>query len=114
MGEAVKRFGVPKIFNTDQGSQFTSEAFADVLKNHGIAISIDGKGGWIENVFVERLRRSVKDKDVYLHSYEPPAELSVGLTGYFDFYNARRRHTPLDRRTPGAVYFEQANRQLAA
>ncbi len=85
--EALQRFGAPDIFNTDQGSQFTSEAFTDVLKAHGIDISMDGKGRWVDNVFVERLWRSVKYEDVYLRAYETPTELRAGLTRYFEFYN---------------------------
>jgi len=112
--EALRRFGAPEIFNTDQGSQFTSEAFTDVLKEHRIAISMDGKGRWVDNVFVERLWRSVKYEDVYLRAYETPTELRAGLARYFEFYNTRRRHSALDRRTPDAVYFEQANPELAA
>jgi putative transposase len=112
--EALRRFGAPEIFNTDQGSQFTSEAFTGVLKDHGIAISMDGKGRWVDNVFVERLWRSVKYEDVYLRAYETPTELRAGLARYFEFYNAARRHSALDRRTPDAVYFDQADRELAA
>jgi len=112
--EALQRFGPPDIFNTDQGSQFTSEAFTGVLKDHGIAISMDGKGRWMDNVFVERLWRSVKYEDVYLRAYETPTELRTGLARYFTFYNTRRRHSALDRRTPDAVYFEQAKRKMAA
>jgi putative transposase len=112
--EALQRFGAPEIFNTDQGSQFTSEAFTDVLKAHGIAISMDGKGRWVDNVFVERLWRSVKYEDVYLRAYETPTELRGGLARYFEFYNTRRRHSALDRRTPDAVYFDQETRQRAA
>jgi putative transposase len=112
--EAIQRFGAPEIFNTDQGAQFTSDAFTGVLKDHGIAISMDGKGRWVDNVFVERLWRSVKYEDVYLHAYETPAQLRNGLARYFDLYNTRRRHSALDRRTPDAVYFEQVTRQRAA
>ena len=112
--EALQRYGAPDIFNTDQGSQFTSEAFTDVLKDHGINISMDGKGRWVDNVFVERLWRSVKYEDVYLRAYETPTELRAGLGRYFEFYNTRRRHSALDRRTPDAVYFEQATPELAA
>jgi putative transposase len=112
--EALGRFGTPEIFNTDQGSQFTCEAFTDVLKDHGIDISMDGKGRWVDNVFVERLWRSVKYEDVYLRAYETPTELRNGLKRYFEFYNTRRRHSALDRRTPDAVYFEQGNQELAA
>ena len=112
--EALARYGAPEIFNTDQGAQFTSEAFTDVLKAHGVAISMDGKGRWIDNVFIERLWRSVKYEDIYLRAYETPAALRAGLTRYFDFYNTRRRHTALDRRTPDAVYFEQVAVNTAA
>ena len=112
--EALKRFGAPEIFNTDQGAQFTSEAFTGVLKAHGVAISMDGKGRWVDNVFVERLWRSVKYEDVYLRAYETPAALRAGLNRYFEFYNTRRRHTALDRRTPDAVYFEQIAPERAA
>ena len=112
--EAIQRFGAPEIFNTDQGSQFTSEAFTDALKSHGIDISMDGKGRWVDNVFVERLWRSVKYEDVYLHAYETPTELRAGLARYFTFYNTRRRHSALDRRTSDAVYFDQANQKWVA
>jgi putative transposase len=112
--EALERFGAPEIFNTDQGAQFTSEAFTGVLKSHGIAISMDGKGRWVDNVFVERLWRSVKYEDVYLRAYETPSQLRAGLTRYFRFYNARRRHSALDRHTPDAVYFKQTASTLAA
>jgi putative transposase len=112
--EALQRHGAPEIFNTDQGSQFTSEAFTDVLKSHDIAISMDGKGRWVDNVFVERLWRSVKYEDVYLRAYETPMELRAGLARYFEFYNRRRRHTALDRRTPDAVYYDQDVHSLAA
>jgi putative transposase len=111
--EALRRFGRPEIFNTDQGAQFTSEAFTGVLQNHGISISMDGKGRWVDNVFVERLWRSVKYEDVYLRAYETPAQLRRGLARYFDFYNARRRHSALDRRTPDAVYFDQVTGERA-
>ena len=97
-----------------QGAQFTSEAFTGVLKAHDIEISMDGKGRWVDNVFVERLWRSVKYEDVYLRAYETAAALRDGLTRYFDFYNTRRRHSALDRRTPDAVYFEQEPPDLAA
>ncbi len=103
--EALTRFGPPEIFNTDQGAQFTSLAFTAVLKARGVSISMDGRGRWLDNVFVERLWRSVKYEDVYLRAYETPATLRTGLARYFDFYNSRRRHAALDRRTPDAVYF---------
>ena len=112
--EALRRFGAPEIFNTDQGAQFTSEAFTGVLKENGVDISMDGKGRWVDNVFVERLWRSVKYEDVYLRAYETPTELRAGLGRYFEFYNTRRRHSALDRRTPDAVYFDPAAPELAA
>ncbi len=112
--DAIQRFGPPEIFNTDQGCQFTSETFTGVLKAHGIAISMDGKGRWVDNVFVERLWRSVKYEDVYVHAYETPAQLCAGLGRYFMFYNSQRRHSALGRRSPDAVYFEQAQVNLAA
>jgi putative transposase len=112
--EALQRFGTPEIFNTDQSAKFTSEAFTGVLKDHGVAISMDGKGRWVDNVFVERLWRSVKYEDVYLRACETLTELRAGLVRYFQFYNTRRRHSALDRRTPDAVYFDQAHRELVA
>jgi putative transposase len=112
--EALQRFGAPEIFNTDQGAQFTCEAFTGVLEDHGVAISMDGKGRWVDNVFVERLWRSVKYEDVYLRAYETPIELRAGLGRYFEFYNTRRRHSALDRCTPDAVYFDQPAPELAA
>ena len=93
--DALTRYGPPKICNTDQGAQFTSTAFTTVLKAHAVAISMDGKGRWVDNVFVERLWRRVKYEDVYLHAYDTPAALRAGLTGYFQFYNGRRRHSSL-------------------
>jgi len=112
--EAIERYGSPQIFNTDQGSQFTSDEFTQVLKDHNVKISMDGKGRWVDNVFVERLWRSVKYEDLYLHAYETPTELRAGLARYFTFYNTRRRHSALDRRTPDAVYYEQVTPELAA
>ena len=112
--EALQRYGAPEIFNTDQGAQFTAEAFTRVLKDHEIAISMDGKGRWVDNVFVERLWRSVKYEDVYLHAYEAPAALRAGLARYFKFYNGQRRHSSLGRRTPDSVYFAADNLPAAA
>lgn len=103
--EALRRHGAPEIFNTDQGAQFTATAFTDVLKRHQIQISMDGKGRWMDNVFVERLWRSVKYEDIYLNAYETPAALRTGLDRYFRFYNTRRGHAALDRQTPDEVYF---------
>jgi len=112
--EALARYGTPEIFNIDQGVQSTSGAFTGVLKDHKIAISMDGKGRWIDNVFVERSWCSVKYEGVYLRAYETPAELKEGLKRYSQFYNRRRRHSSLERRTPDAVYSEMANFDAAA
>lgn len=101
---ALERYGQPDIFNTDQGSQFTSEAFTGVLKRAGIAISMDGRGRALDNIFVERLWRSVKYEDVYLKSYATVTELTLGLTEYFAFYNGERAHQALGYRTPDEVY----------
>ena len=93
--EAIAKYGRPEIFNTDQGSQFTSVDFTDVLKDNGIRISMDGKGRWIDNVFVERLWRTVKYDHVYLHAYESVSDAKQQLAEYFDFYNTRRPHSSL-------------------
>jgi putative transposase len=102
--EAISRYGAPDIFNTDQGAQFTSDAFTRVLKAAGIRISMDGKGRWVDNVFVERLWRSLKYEEVYLKAYETVAEARLGIGNYFRFYNGERRHQSLDRQTPDQVY----------
>jgi putative transposase len=112
--EAINRYGTPAIFNTDQGSQFTSDAFIEILKNHDIEISMDGKGRWMDNVFIERLWRSVKYEDVYLKAYGSIAETRQGLREYFEFYNRRRRHQSLDRRTPNDVYCSTLPQKVAA
>jgi putative transposase len=104
--EAMAKFGRPEIFNTDQGSQFTSDEWIKVLKDAGIAISMDGKGRWIDNVFIERLWRSVKYEEVYLHAYANGTEARAALTRYFRLYNAVRLHQCLDYRTPDEVYFD--------
>lgn len=103
--EALAMYGVPEIFNTDQGSQFTSSAFTGILESHTINISMDGKGRWLDNAFIERLWWSVKYQDVYLKAYTSIAEARQGLSAYFEFYNSRRRHQGLDRRTPDEVYW---------
>ena len=90
--EALVKFGRPEIFNTDQGSQFTSEGWIGVLEKAGVAISMDGKGRWIDNVFIERLWRSVKYEEVYLHGYTSGTEARKALARYFHFYNTRRLH----------------------
>jgi putative transposase len=103
--EALAKYGKPEIFNTDQGSQFTGEAFTGVLLGNEIAISMDGKGSWRDNVFVERLWRSVKYEEVYLHAYGSVFEVRASLDRYLDFYNRRRPHSSLDARTPDEAYF---------
>jgi putative transposase len=103
--EALARYGRPGIFNTDQGSQFTSSDFTGVLLRNEIEISMDGRGAWRDNVFVERLWRSVKYEEVYLHAYENVAEARASIGRYLTFYNARRPHQSLDRRTPDRAYF---------
>jgi len=103
--EAVARHGKPDIFNTDQGSQFTGAAFTGALAGYGIAISMDGKGAWRDNVFVERLWRSLKYEEVYLHAYDSVSEARASIGRYFDFYNRRRPHTSLDGATPDQAYF---------
>lgn len=103
--EAIRRYGTPEIFNTDQGSQFTSEKFIGKLNAHGIKISMDGKGRWVDNVFVERLWRSLKYEEVYLKAYETTKQAESEIRRYFRFYNEKRRHQGLDRQTPDAVYY---------
>ena len=104
LAHALKIYGTPEIFNTDQGCQFTAEAFTGVLKAHGIAISMDGRGRALDNIFVERLWRSVKYEDVYLRGYTTLSELQRGLTDYFAFYNTERGHQSLNYVTPDEVY----------
>jgi putative transposase len=103
--EAIMRYGIPEIFNSDQGSQFTSETFTDILNVHGIRISMDGRGRWMDNIMIERLWRSVKYEDVYLKAYESIPDAREGLAKYFEFYNNRRRHQSLDLKTPDNVYW---------
>ena len=103
--EALARYGCPEIFNTDQGSQFTSVEFLNVLRRRQIQISMDGKGCWRDNVFVERLWRSVKYEEVYLHGYETVSDVRAGLTRYFQFFNQRRPHSGLRSRIPDSVFF---------
>jgi putative transposase len=105
--QAISRYGTPDILNTDQGSQFTSLAFTALLNEHGIRISMDGKGAWRDNIFVERLWRSVKYEEVYLHAYDTVSDARMGLERYFGLYNQRRPHSSLGRRTPDDVYFSQ-------
>jgi putative transposase len=102
--DALRSHGKPEIFNSDQGSQFTSAAFTDVLKREGVVISMDGRGRAFDNIFVERLWRSVKHEDVYLNGYAQMGELMVGLAKYFAFYNGERPHQSLKNQTPEVVY----------
>ena len=102
--DALRHHGRPEIFNSDQGAQFTSAAFTDVLKREGVVISMDGRGRAFDNIFVERLWRSVKHEDVYLKGYASMGELLVGLTEYFAFYNGERPHQSLRQKTPDVVY----------
>lgn len=102
--QSLQAYGLPEIFNTDQGCQFTSDAFTGVLKGYDIAISMDGRGRALDNIFVERLWRSVKHEDVYLKGYSNLPELQQGLTEYFEFYNTERFHQSLSYRTPDQVY----------
>ena len=106
--------GRPEIFNTDQGCQFTGAAFTGVLDNNGIAISMDGKGAWRDNVFVERLWRSVKYEEVYLRAYDSVSEARASIGRYLDFYNGRRPHSSLDGMTPDQAYFTPLPLRLAA
>ena len=104
--DAVVRYGPPEIFNTDQGCQFTSQEFTGLLNNHGIQISMDGKGCWRDNVFVERLWKSIKYEEVYLHAYETVGAAHQGLERYLTFYNQTRPHQALDGQTPDQVYYD--------
>jgi putative transposase len=113
--EAIARHGTPTIFNTDQGCQFTSQEFTGLLTHHSIQISMDGKGCWRDNVFVERLWRSLKYEEVYLHAYETVGAAHQGVERYLTFYNQTRPHQALDGQTPDQVYYEnRTTRQTAA
>jgi len=112
--EALARHGRPEIFNTDQGSQFTSAEFTGVLLDAKVAISMDGKGAWRDNVFVERLWRSVKYEEVYLHAYDSVSEAKTSIARYLALYNTRRPHSSLDARTPDEAYFGIKETAMAA
>ena len=112
--EALTTNEKPEIFNTDQGSQFTSEAFTGRLKKEGISISMDGRGRWRDNVFVERIWRSIKYEEVYLHAYESVSEARQSIGRYIDFYNAIRPHSSLKAQTPDQVYFNRLPESMAA
>ena len=103
--EALARHGPPDIFNTDQGSQFTSIGFTQVLKDAKIAISMDGRGAWRDNVFVEKLWRTIKYEEVYLHAYSDVPEARAAIGKYLTFYNTKRSHSSLDQQTPDQAYF---------
>ena len=112
--DALARHGEPEIFNTDQGSQFTGSAFTGALTDNGIAISMDGKGAWRDNVFVERLWRSVKYEEVYLRAYDSVSDARASIGCYLDFYNGRRPHSSLDGMTPDRAYCKPLPLRLAA
>jgi putative transposase len=112
--EALERYDAPRVFNTDQGAQFTSEGFTGLLAGRGVAISMDGRGRWLDNVFIERLWRSVKYEEVYLKAYDDLTEARRELAAYFDFYNRRRRHQGLSDRTPDEVYWSTLRTQARA
>jgi len=112
--EALERHGKPEIFNTDQGSQFTSSDFTKVLQGREISISMDGKGAWRDNVFVERLWRSVKYEEVFLKAYQSVSEARTSIGRYLEFYNTLRPHSALDRQTPDEAYFSEKDVAMAA
>jgi putative transposase len=112
--QAIANYGCPQIFNTDQGSQFTSAEFTSVLINNGVSISMDGKGAWRDNVFVERFWRTVKYEEVYLHAYDGVAQARQSIGRYITFYNTRRPHAALDGRTPDQAYFDPLPLRTAA
>ena len=110
---AIAQYGCPQIFNTDQGCQFTDKDFVGMLKDRGIAISMDGKGAWRDNVFVERFWRSLKYEEVYLRAYESASEAKHFIGRYITFYNSDRPHSSLGGQTPDAVYFNQPTQEAA-
>ena len=114
LNEAIERYGAPQLFNTDQGTQFTSTAFTDVLKAHNIRISMDGKGSYRDNIFIERLWRTVKYECVYLHAFDDGSDARRKLTGYFDWYNRQRPHQALEYLTPDQIYFNRTSIKMAA
>jgi putative transposase len=114
LADALRRYGPPEIVNTDQGSQFTSAEFVEALTRRGIRISMDGKGAWRDNVFVERLWRTVKYEEVYLKAYDSVRQARESIGRFFEFYNSQRPHASLDRMTPDEVYFESLPALLKA
>lgn len=114
LNEALATYGTPEIFNTDQGGQFTSEDFTQVLQDAGIHISMDGKGRWVDNVFIERLWRSLKYEEVYLKAYDSIRQAREGIRHWIGFYNHRRKHQALEKRTPDTLYYEHLNAEARA
>ena len=112
--EAMARHGQPEIFNTDQGVQFTSAAFLDELETRGVRVSMDGRGRFLDNIFIERLWRSLKYEEVYLKAYDSVSEARSSIGRYLDFYNGRRPHSSLDGATPDQAYFPPLPIRLAA
>lgn len=106
LNRAIRRYGCPEIFNTDQGAQFTGHNFINVLKDNHIQISMDGKGRWVDNVFIERLWRTIKYEDIYIKEYETVRQLKQGLRAYLGDYNQDRIHQALDYLTPDHVYYD--------
>lgn len=111
--DALTRYGAPEIVNTDQGSQFTAEDFTDVIKDSGAKLSMDGRGAWKDNVFVERVWRSVKYECVYLKAYETPKQARQDIAQYIDWYNHKRGHSSLDGKTPEVIWLEKSPKQVA-
>jgi putative transposase len=111
--EAISTYGCPEIFNTDQGTQFAAEVFTDTLQSNNIAVSMDSKGRWMDNVFIERLWKSVKYEDVYLKTYHSMTETRRGLSLYFKFYNEKSWHQNFDKKTPSMVCFDTLEQKQA-
>ena len=114
LNEALCKYGTPEIFNTDQGCQFTSEDFTQVLKDAGVQISMDGKGRWVDNVFIERLWRSLKYEEVYLTAYDNIPQAREGIRRWMHFYNHRRKHQALEKQTPDTLYYKNLNADAQA
>ena len=112
--EALGRYGVPEIFNSDQGCQFTSDSFTRLLKEAGVAISMDGKGSWIDNIFIERLWRSLKWEEVYLKAYDSVRDAKLSIGRWFEFYNKERRHQSLERKKPDEIFYGEFELPMAA
>jgi putative transposase len=112
--EAITRYGKPEIVNTDQGSQFTCTEFIEVLKRHEIAISMDGKGCWRDNVLIERFWKTIKYQEVYLKAYESASDARANIRRFIDFYNSVRGHSSLQGQTPDSIYFSNTGAAVAA